>query len=629
MTLLLCAVTGGWAAVTDLPFTATKKIASGGEIWWTTSTNVANANSLGWCSNNGNASNNKYGSIVPNLSGDVTDVDPAYHKIDGVLVKGGNTPSDLTTSKKCVAFKVTNTTAITAYAATTSGTATDKGYLRWYIYDASDNSTVVDGVYGEGALVNNTCTITKDGLEASKTYIVNIEGGYKDATGTNQDCVLYAVKFSSPSSGKEASSFTLTSEANISLWKGQTSTITYSGNAGTVTFTSSNASVAEVSSTGVINAVGEGSAIITITDPGTDAVDGAESTVNVTVNEHKNTTTINIAAGNVNTFMDCNSVNESSSLSGSSSLGAPVTLGTGAILTLKSSANNFQKGGKNMAKGTTKYLPFKAANGTYTLELAEGYTLTSAKVYAMSNSTTGGASLNGTELPGASTDADMTDDTKVKVFNITSTKEFTISGGQTLICVEVEYNNPKHMSVTIKETGYATLYTDYAVAIPTDVNAYTTQLNAGGDALDLVPISGTIPANTAVILYTETPGTYLFVAAADAAAIPGNQLKGVLTATDASGLNGGNGIYTLGLNSAGTEVGMRSYTGTSIRAYSAYMDAPAGAAREFFGFGETTGINSIEASKKSVEGCYNLAGQRVAQPTKGLYIVNGKKVIIK
>ena len=26
---------------------------------------------------------------------------------------------------------------------------------------------------------------------------------------------------------------------------------------------------------------------------------------------------------------------------------------------------------------------------------------------------------------------------------------------------------------------------------------------------------------------------------------------------------------------------------------------------------------------------YNLAGQRVAQPTKGLYIVNGKKVIIK
>ena len=27
--------------------------------------------------------------------------------------------------------------------------------------------------------------------------------------------------------------------------------------------------------------------------------------------------------------------------------------------------------------------------------------------------------------------------------------------------------------------------------------------------------------------------------------------------------------------------------------------------------------------------CYNLQGQRVEQPTKGLYIVNGKKVIVK
>ena len=26
---------------------------------------------------------------------------------------------------------------------------------------------------------------------------------------------------------------------------------------------------------------------------------------------------------------------------------------------------------------------------------------------------------------------------------------------------------------------------------------------------------------------------------------------------------------------------------------------------------------------------YNLSGQRVSQPTKGLYIVNGKKVVLK
>ena len=34
-------------------------------------------------------------------------------------------------------------------------------------------------------------------------------------------------------------------------------------------------------------------------------------------------------------------------------------------------------------------------------------------------------------------------------------------------------------------------------------------------------------------------------------------------------------------------------------------------------------------SKLKVEGYYDLQGRKVAQPTKGLYIHNGKKVVIK
>lgn len=50
-----------------------------------------------------------------------------------------------------------------------------------------------------------------------------------------------------------------------------------------------------------------------------------------------------------------------------------------------------------------------------------------------------------------------------------------------------------------------------------------------------------------------------------------------------------------------------------------------------FGDGETTGIDSVENGKLKVESSevYNLAGQRVAQPAKGVYVVNGKKVVIK
>ena len=46
--------------------------------------------------------------------------------------------------------------------------------------------------------------------------------------------------------------------------------------------------------------------------------------------------------------------------------------------------------------------------------------------------------------------------------------------------------------------------------------------------------------------------------------------------------------------------------------------------------GNTTGINDVRSKMEEVSGVYyNLAGQRVAQPTKGIYISNGKKVIVK
>jgi len=52
-------------------------------------------------------------------------------------------------------------------------------------------------------------------------------------------------------------------------------------------------------------------------------------------------------------------------------------------------------------------------------------------------------------------------------------------------------------------------------------------------------------------------------------------------------------------------------------------------APDFIGFGDTTGINNVERGALNVEGCYTLDGRRVENPTKGLYIINGKKVLVK
>ena len=43
----------------------------------------------------------------------------------------------------------------------------------------------------------------------------------------------------------------------------------------------------------------------------------------------------------------------------------------------------------------------------------------------------------------------------------------------------------------------------------------------------------------------------------------------------------------------------------------------------------STGISAINAEKTTVRSCFDLQGRRVSQPAKGLYIINGKKFIIK
>ena len=45
--------------------------------------------------------------------------------------------------------------------------------------------------------------------------------------------------------------------------------------------------------------------------------------------------------------------------------------------------------------------------------------------------------------------------------------------------------------------------------------------------------------------------------------------------------------------------------------------------------GTTTGINALETETPGTQAIYDLSGRRVGKAQKGLYIVNGKKVILK
>ena len=70
----------------------------------------------------------------------------------------------------------------------------------------------------------------------------------------------------------------------------------------------------------------------------------------------------------------------------------------------------------------------------------------------------------------------------------------------------------------------------------------------------------------------------------------------------------------------------------SLKPFRAYFTIPGvSSARIAIGFDdETTGIKNLTpALSEGEEAVYDLQGRRVAQPTKGLYIVNGKKVVVK
>ncbi|MBP3229709.1 MAG: hypothetical protein J6M40_03070 [Prevotella sp.] len=68
----------------------------------------------------------------------------------------------------------------------------------------------------------------------------------------------------------------------------------------------------------------------------------------------------------------------------------------------------------------------------------------------------------------------------------------------------------------------------------------------------------------------------------------------------------------------------------SIKAFRAYLTVAAGANELTAVFGdESTGIKTMNHAPLTMNQIYDLQGRRVAQPTKGLYIINGRKVVLK
>lgn len=185
--------------------------------------------------------------------------------------------------------------------------------------------------------------------------------------------------------------------------------------------------------------------------------------------------------------------------------------------------------------------------------------------------------------------------------------------------------------------GYGTLKSPVALRQTDDnsvarITAYTG--NVDGSTLRLSPIEGNIPAGTPVVFKYNTgeeDGNVFLKVMTDETAAPSQNLKGSYVTLPKSTAEAGKVVYTL--QQIGGNTGFYQYSGANIQGFRAYLSLNNAVAAGAIGLefdNAVTGIDEIvfdDDVKQS--NIYDLSGRRVNRMTKGMYIVNGQKVLIK
>lgn len=210
---------------------------------------------------------------------------------------------------------------------------------------------------------------------------------------------------------------------------------------------------------------------------------------------------------------------------------------------------------------------------------------------------------------------------------------------------------PQIVEVTVSaaatdgEFNYGTLYySNMNLMVPEGVTAYTAAVSDG--KITLTDITGAIPAGTGVVLKTDsklaTNTTFTFIkATTGGTAATDNMLLGTDDAAMTYAGEGSWKYYALSLNGSNSPNTVGFYyrkgcpNGEAFQngAHKAYLAVPIELASGAKGFAFSDAVTNIEVSTFDTspkdEGIYNLSGQRVSTLSKGIYIIDGKKVVVK
>lgn len=205
---------------------------------------------------------------------------------------------------------------------------------------------------------------------------------------------------------------------------------------------------------------------------------------------------------------------------------------------------------------------------------------------------------------------------------LTANLDRTVSGDESRS--DIVWESPK---VTSDDYKYSTLVSQYPLDFTNSgLKAYLAKYNNGTVTYTDVT---KVPANTPVLVYGDEAKEYAtdFLKQSDTADdVTANGLQGSATAeTACDGTQYGLGVVD-------GQLGWYKMESGSLAAGKAYLTITAAGAKSFYAIPSTivTGISTVSAAAAKTDNAfYDLMGRRVYAPQHGVYIHNGKKVVVK
>ena len=176
--------------------------------------------------------------------------------------------------------------------------------------------------------------------------------------------------------------------------------------------------------------------------------------------------------------------------------------------------------------------------------------------------------------------------------------------------------------------GMGTFCSATSCKAPEGLNVYTASVSENTVTLNKVN-NGIIPAGEGVVLGGEASKTYYMTPCEAQGKLEGNSLKGTMERT----LIENDYSFVLVYDKTEDVSYFKNFkNGAYIPAGKAYLEIPTalqGAQLKVVINGGTNGINSFNADGNDEGAYFTISGQKTMKPQRGLYIHNGKKIIIK